>query len=486
MIKIYNTQTKQKEEFHSIEDRKVKMYVCGPTVYDLLHVGNFRGAIFFNLVRNWFEYRGYEVTYVYNYTDIDDKIIKRANEESIKTEDVAEKYIAEFEKDFQNLGLKPHSHNPRATHHIDGMVEMIEKLIENEKAYVTEGGEVFYSVESFSEYGKLSHKNLDELQSGARVEVTANKKNPLDFVLWKPSKPNEPKWPSPWGEGRPGWHIECSVMSSKILGDTIDIHGGGIDLIFPHHENEIAQSEGSSGKSFVKYWMHNNFINFGDEKMSKSLGNTVTGRAFIEKYHPEIFKFMILMAHYRSQSDFSVNQVNNAVAGLARIYSSLVLASEALAASDVQRGEIPKKFVTLLQGAKKATEQALDDDFNTPEVFARVFETIRAFNSRFRPGQKVTPEIKAMAGGFRDFMKFVGEQMSLMREEPKSFLVSLDSMLLDHKGLKREDIDQLVEQRVQARLEKNFEESDRLRDELTAMGIEIHDTPEGTVWEVQK
>jgi len=286
-LKMYNTATRQKEEFKSITPGEVKMYVCGPTVYNYLHIGNFRGAIFFNLVRNWLERAGNKVTYVYNYTDVDDKIIKKANEEGVESIEISERYIKEFEKDFNRLGLTAHDQNPKVTDFMPEIISFVDDLVKKEMAYVVDG-EVFYEIKNFPSYGKLSGKKLEDLEAGARVEIDSKKHTPADFVLWKPAKPGEPSWDSPWGKGRPGWHIECSAMIQSILGDTIDIHGGGIDLIFPHHENEIAQGEGRTGKCYCNHWMHNDFLNMNDEKMSKSLGNIITGRDFMEKYHPEI------------------------------------------------------------------------------------------------------------------------------------------------------------------------------------------------------
>jgi cysteinyl-tRNA synthetase len=481
---VYNTMSKKKEEFVPTEPGHVKMYVCGPTVYDFLHIGNFRGAIFFNLVANWLEKRGYDVNYVYNYTDVDDKIINRANEEGKTAKEISETYIAEFEKDYGALQLRAHNHRPRVSEYIPQIVKIVEKLIENKKAYVVEG-EVLYSVKSFAEYGKLSHKNIDELLVGARVEIDSKKENPLDFALWKPAKPGEPEWQSPWSSGRPGWHIECSAMAHTLLGEQIDIHGGGIDLIFPHHENEIAQTEGATGKNFVKYWMHNNFINFGAHKMSKSLGNITTGRAFLTHYNPEILKYLILSAHYRSPSDFSESPINNTIQALSRIYSALC-AAKGIASAQVAPGKLLPKFEEALKKAQAQVEEALDDDFNTPEVFAAIFDLVRMFNSLYRKGQKVTPEIAALGSGLTNFIVGTGKLMSLFQEEPKAFLISLDDRVLDQKGIKRSDIDAIVAQRTQARANKDFAASDRLRDELLAKGIEIQDTPIGTEWEVKK
>ena len=482
-LTIYNTLTKQKEEFKPITPGAVKMYVCGPTVYDFLHVGNFRGPIVFNLIRNWFEASGYKVTFVQNYTDVDDKIIARANELGIAPVELTNKYIEEYRKDFENLGLHPHEHNPRVTEYMAAIIKIIEGLIEKEHAYLADG-EVYYSIDSFKGYGQLSKKNLEDLAVGIRVEIGSKKRNPLDFSLWKPAKPGEPKWASPWGEGRPGWHIECSAMSHELLGDHFDIHGGGIDLIFPHHENEIAQSSGYSGKKMTNYWMHWNFINMASEKMSKSLGNVHTARAFLEKYNAEIFKYMILTAHYRSHSDFSPNQIRNAVHGLARVYSSLALADTIL-----EKPVTPEQdgnFAEFLAKQTEGIKESLDDDFNTPEVFARIFEVVRVFNASYRLGQKVTPQVFYRAQAMKKWIVDQGKLMALFVEPAAKFLKTLDDMLLEQKQLKREEINALVDERNAARAQKDFKKSDELRAKLVSMGIAVSDTSEGTFWEVQK
>ena len=525
--KIHNTMSRADEAFVPLKIGEVKLYVCGPTVYDFLHIGNFRGAIFFNLVRNWFERLGSKVVFVYNYTDVDDKIIQRALKEGLSSSEVADKYVNEFEKDYRALGLKPHTFNPRVTQFIEPIVRMIETLIANGKAYVV-NGEVLYSIKTFEGYGKLSGKNIDELQAGIRVEIGSQKRDPLDFTLWKPSKPGEPKWPSPWGDGRPGWHIECSAMSHELLGETFDIHGGGIDLIFPHHENEIAQSEGAHRCTFVRYWMHNNFINFGAQKMSKSLGNVTTARAFMERYDSEILKFMILAAHYRTHSDFSPAQISNAVAGLARIYSAMAFAEEILGgevsgamAPDLRGGARVEKSVQADQGpyagalivpemdfgrlngqdkfnlvnpafreqlaqAGRGVERALAEDFNTPEVMARLFEVVRAFNTIAPRGRKVSAEVQASAWAFWRWVTDVGEMMSLFQQPKTQYLRGLDDRLLEEKGLNRATIDQLVAERTQARLGKDYARGDELRQKLTSLGIAVSDGPQGTTWEVQK
>lgn len=481
-IQIYNSGSHKKEEFQPLVPNEVKMYVCGPTVYDLLHVGNFRGAIFFNLVRNWFEYRGFKVTFVYNYTDVDDKIINRAKADGVDSAVISEKYIQEFEKDFASLKLRKHTHNPKVTEFMNPIIEFVQTLIKNGAAYQVEG-DVYFDVHAFPKYGKLSHKNLEDLESGARIEVDERKKNPADFALWKAAKPGEPLWKSPWGEGRPGWHIECSAMARTLLGDTIDIHGGGLDLLFPHHENEVAQSEGATGKPFVRYWMHNNMLNFGSQKMSKSLGNVRSARSFISEYHPEIFKYMMLSAHYRSILDFSPDQFDHVISNLARIYSALALASRAAQAPSEAT---PADFQKLLDSSKVGVETALDDDFNTPEALARLFEVIRAFNNTVRLPGPVTPKKAAVAKAFLQWTGWLGNLMSLFAEPPADFLRFLDDMLLKQKKLERSAIDALVSERAQARANKDFAKSDELRKQLTDLGISVQDGPQGSEWEVQK
>ena len=479
-ITIHNSQTNKKEEFVPLVPGEVKMYVCGPTVYDFLHVGNFRGAIFFNLVRNWLEHRGYKVTFVYNYTDVDDKIINRAKADGVPSEQISEKYIAEFEKDFNGLGLKKHTHNPKVTQYMDEIIALNEKLIANGKAYVVEG-DVYFDVHAFPEYGKLSHKNIEDLESGVRIEVDSRKQHAADFALWKSAKEGEPFWESPWGKGRPGWHIECSAMAGALLGEQIDIHGGGLDLIFPHHENEVAQSEGAHGKQFAKYWMHNNMLNFGTQKMSKSLGNVRSARSFMQEYHPELFKYLMLSAHYRSVLDFSPQQIEHVVSGLARIYSAL-----ALAVTVSGEGPPVPEFDKALQEATAGVESSLDDDFNTAEAMARLFEVVRLFNTLVRTPGPVTPKKSAVAKAFLRWTSWLGNLMSLFGEPPGDFLRFLDDMLLKRKNLERAHIDDLVRVRSEARAAKDFAKSDELRKQLAEMGIAVADTPSGSEWEVAK
>lgn len=487
-LHIYNTLSHKKEVFETVTPGEVKMYVCGPTVYGLLHIGNFRGPIFFNVVRNWLEKSGYKVLFAYNYTDVDDKIIERAKAENTTAEAIASQYIAEFQTDFKSLGLKPHTYNPTVTETMGPIVTMVEELIKREHAYVSADGEVLYSVRNFDGYGKLSRKNIDDLQAGARVEVDQKKRDPMDFALWKPAKPGEPKWKSPWCDGRPGWHIECSAMAKNIFGDTIDIHGGGSDLIFPHHENEIAQSEGSSGHTFAKFWMHNNMLTFGGGKMSKSQGNIMTARDFLAKYDAEILKFMMLSVHYRSLSDFSDSALATAIAGLGRVYSSLAMASKLIKAGEgvVAAPKAAKLLEEVLATADKDVASALNDDINTPEMFAVIYAVLKAFNSSVRAGQKVTPEVLATAQKFTAWMQAQGEILALFREEPIQYLLKLDDRLLAEKGLERSSVDAKIEERAAVRAAKDFKRSDELRDELAAMGIAVSDTPTGAVWEVAK
>lgn len=481
-LQIYNTESRKLEKFEPLEAGKVRMYACGPTVYDFLHVGNFRGPVFFNLVRNWLEHLGYKVEYALNFTDIDDKIITRANEKGIDSQELAENYIKEYKADFASLGLRPHDHNPKVTESLDEIRDIVTRLIESKKAYVS-GGDVLYSIASFPEYGKLSGRNVDDLMAGARVEVDEKKQNPLDFALWKGAKPGEPSWPSPWGPGRPGWHIECSAMVEKVFGDQIDIHGGGTDLIFPHHENEIAQSEGCTGKHYVKYWMHWNMLNFGNQKMSKSLGNFVTMREFLGRYNAEIYKWMILSVHYRSPSDFSDEAVDRAVSNLARIYSAMAVAESLLAGQKVAPDT---GFEKITQDAWAKVTESLNDDFGTPNAVASLFEIVRQFNNQVKRGIKANPAVLGKAQAFIDFVHRFGKTMAMFQEPADGFLLKLDNMLLEKMKIQRADVDAVVAERSEARANKDFAKSDELRKKLTDMGISVSDTPEGSFWEVTK
>ncbi len=484
-LHIYNTLSRKKEEFKPLTEGAVNMYCCGPTVYDYLHVGNFRGAVFYNLVRNWLEKSGYKVQYAYNFTDVDDKILNRAKDENVSPREVAERYIEEFKKDYSALELKAHDLNPKVTESMAAIIKTIETLIEKGHAYEVDG-EVLYSIESFKEYGKLSGRKVDDLLSGVRIEVNEHKKNPLDFALWKPAKEGEESWDSPWGPGRPGWHIECTSMIQKHFGDQIDIHGGGLDLAFPHHENELAQAEGCSGLQYVKYWMHNNMFTFGGTKMSKSLGNVRTMRSFLEKFHGEIFKYLTLSVHYRSEADFTDQTIHQAIKGLAKFYSAIALADSYLEQTSVEDLDLNGKFKHTIDEAQDRIDEALNDDFNTPEVFARFFEIIRQFNTQIRPGMKLKSEQLAVCYLFKTFITSNGELLSLFQKPAKEFLLSLDNLLLKQMELDRKEVDELVEKRWVAKQSKDYEAADMLRAKLTEMGIAVQDTPQGSQWEVAK
>lgn len=466
-MKIYDTMTRFKEEFRTIEPGKVRMYVCGPTVYNLIHIGNARPMIFFDTVRRYLEYKGYEVNFVSNFTDVDDKIIKAAVEEGVDASVISERYIAECKKDMAGMNVRPASYHPRATEEIDGMIAMIQDLIDNGHAYVAEDGTVYYRVSSFPDYGKLSHKNVEENLAGLRtlkVRGEEAKEDPNDFVLWKPKKEGEPYWESPWCEGRPGWHIECSVMSKKYLGESIDIHGGGEDLVFPHHENEIAQSEAVSGKQFVRYWMHNAFLNIDNIKMSKSLGNFKTVRQISEEYDLQVLRFFMLSAHYRSPLNFSREMMDGAKASLDRILTATDHLRDCLAAA-AERELTAEETAELaaFDALREKFEAAMDDDFNTADAISAVFEMVKRAN--------ITVTKESAAAYIR---------------RVKELLEKLLEVLGIHAERKEESLDARVEaliaERQTARKEKNYARADEIRAELTAMGILLEDTKEGVKW----
>ena len=466
-MKIYNTLTKKKEEFVPITPGEVKMYVCGPTVYNLIHIGNARPMIVFDTVRRYFEHKGYKVNYVSNFTDVDDKIIKKAIEEGVDAEVISERYIAECKKDMASLNVRPATVHPQATQEICGMLEMIQKLIDDGHAYVADDGTVYYRVRSFRDYGKLSHKNLDDLEGGKRsllVSGEDQKEDPLDFVLWKPRKEGEPYWESPWCNGRPGWHIECSVMSKKYLGDEIDIHAGGEDLIFPHHENEIAQSEAANGKPFAHYWMHNAFLNIDNRKMSKSAGNFFTVRDIITKYDPQVLRFFMLSAHYRSPLNFSAELMEAAKNGLERILTAVSNLNFLLSkAEDREMTEEEKK---LLEEAKVYTtrfDEAMDDDFNTADAIAAIFELVKFINTNTN-GESSKAYLSALHEQIRELSDVCG------------LIVDQKEEMLDA------DIEKLIEERQAARKAKDFARADAIRGELLEKGIVLEDTREGVKW----
>ncbi len=466
-MKVYNTLSGKKEEFVPIEEGKVSMYVCGPTVYNLIHIGNARPMIVFDTVRRYMEHRGYEVNYVSNFTDVDDKIIKKANEEGNDPSVISERYIAECKKDMEALHVKPATTHPKATCEIGGMIEMIQTLIDKGHAYVAEDGTVYFKTRSFPGYGKLSHKNLDDLRSGGRsllVSGEEQKQDPLDFVLWKPKKEGEPFWESPWCEGRPGWHIECSVMSKKYLGEEIDIHAGGEDLIFPHHENEIAQSEAANGRPFAKYWMHNGFLNIDNKKMSKSLGNFFTVRDISEKYDLQVLRFFMLSAHYRSPLNFSAELMEAAKNGLERIVTCVSNLNFLLEKAQKQElsGEEEKALLQAKDFAKKFDE-AMDDDFNTADAISAIFELVKFANTSVGEGASAA-YIRALKEEIVELMDICGLSVERRQE-------ILDS-----------EIESLIRERQEARKAKNFARADEIRDQLLEKGIILEDTREGVKW----
>ena len=466
-MKIFNTLTRRKEEFVPLEEGKVKMYVCGPTVYNLIHIGNARPMIIFDTVRRYMEYKGYEVNYVSNFTDVDDKIIKKAIEEGVSAEEISTRYIKECKKDMADMNVKPATTAPQATQEIQGMIDMIQTLIDKGYAYPAADGTVYFRVKKFKEYGKLSHKNLDDLQSGFRslkVSGEDQKEDPLDFVLWKPKKEGEPSWPSPWCDGRPGWHIECSVMSKKYLGEEIDIHAGGEDLIFPHHENEIAQSECCNGKIFARYWMHNGFLNIDNRKMSKSLGNFRTVRQIGEQYDLQVLRFFMLNAHYRSPLNFSADLMEAAKNGYERIVTSVDNLKFLLdKAADTEMTGEEKNLLTEAQGFETKFDEAMDDDFNTADALAAIFELVKFVNSN------------AKAESSKAFLEALKQEIVTLSD--------ICGLIVDKKAeMLDSDIEALIEERQAARKAKNFARADEIRDELLAKGIVLEDTREGVKW----
>ncbi len=462
MLKIYNSLSKQKETFIPIEPGKVRMYVCGMTVYDYCHVGHARVLVVFDVVYRYLRYRGYDVTYVRNITDIDDKIIKRALENGEEFHALTQRFIEAMHEDAEAIGVLQPDLEPKATDNIDAILDMISILEEKGLAYQAENGDVYYSVKSFPDYGKLSHKNLDDLQAGSRVEVDEAKQDPLDFVLWKPAKPDEPMWDSPWGQGRPGWHIECSAMSTRFLGNHFDIHGGGLDLQFPHHENEIAQSEGCTGEHFVNYWMHNGFVRINEEKMSKSLGNFFTLREVLERYQGEEIRAFILSSHYRSPLNYSDEQLDHARQALTRLYTALRGLDDAQPLDD---GNYEARF-----------QAAMDDDFNTAEAMAVLFDLAREIN-------KAREADSQRAAGLASLLCQLGSVLGLLQTDPETYLKGGDSGT--GHGLSDIEIEDLIEARQQARQDKNWAESDRIRDRLQEAGIILEDGAQGTSWRRQ-
>jgi len=484
-IRIYNTRTGNKTELKPLEDNHVKMYVCGITAYDYCHIGHARSALAFDMIYRYLLYRGYKVTYVRNFTDIDDKIINRAQEQGTSTEELSERFIRMFHEDMGQLGVASPTIEPKATEHVQEIIDMIQGLVEKDIAYQVDG-DVYYAVDTFKDYGMLSGRSLDDMQAGARIEVNEKKRNPMDFALWKSSKPGEPTWGSPWGPGRPGWHIECSAMSKKYLGDSFDIHGGGKDLIFPHHENEIAQSMGATSSPFVKIWVHHGFVTIKDEKMSKSLGNFLTIRDVLERFSPEGLRLFVFSTHYRSPLNYSESTILDAEAALERLYECLAEIDRLPESGDINGSSvIAKKDTAKLTSLEERFQKVMDNDFNTAQAIAQFFDTVKILNKIIRtlPAEPSQNDLDILHETGAILKKLAGI-MGLLVEDPIEHTKTLQKKLLEKIDLDTEAIEKLIQERSVARFEKDWTRSDAIRDELLAMGVELKDGPEGTTWKV--
>ncbi|WP_212904752.1 cysteine--tRNA ligase [Clostridium polyendosporum] len=462
-MRVYNTLTNKKEEFVPIVTGEVKMYVCGPTVYNFFHIGNGRTFIVFDTIRRYFEYRGYKVKFIQNFTDIDDKMIKKANEEGTTVKELGDKYINEYYKDADALNIERATVNPRATEYIQEIIAFVKGLIDKGYAYEV-NGDVYFSTKKFQSYGKLSGQNLDDLQLGARINVDERKNDPMDFAIWKAQKPGEPAWKSPWGMGRPGWHIECSCMVKKILGETIDIHAGGSDLVFPHHENEIAQSEALNGEPFARYWLHSAFVNVNNQKMSKSLNNFFTAREILEKYDADIIRFLMLSAHYRQQVNFSEELLESAKASVERLYNAISNLEHLL--EEVQKEEMSGEEEAYLKELVKHRDkyiEKMDDDFNTADAITAIFDLIKDINTNINIGSS-----KSVIKASLELIRELGAPLGMLQKSTKESI--------------EEEIERLIEQRQEARKTKNWALSDKIRDDLKARGIVLEDTPQGVRW----
>lgn len=462
-MKIYNTMSRKKEEFVPITPGKVKMYVCGPTVYNFFHIGNARTFIIFDTVRRYFEYKGYKVKFIQNFTDIDDKMITKASEEGITVKELGDKFIAEYYKDADSLQIERATANPRATEFIDDIIAFVEELVGKGYAYEVDG-DVYFSTAKFKDYGKLSGQNLDELKAGARIDVDERKNDPMDFAVWKKQKEGEPAWKSPWGLGRPGWHIECSCMAHKLLGDTIDIHAGGMDLIFPHHENEIAQSEGRSGKTFANYWMHAAYLNVNNKKMSKSLNNFLTARDALAKFDPEVIRLFMLSAHYRTQLNYSMELLESAKSALDRLYNSIGNLENLLDEVKIEKLQQNENgYIKNLDSYKEKFIEKMDDDFNTADAISVIFDLVKDINTNISVNSS-----KELVDYALKLIRNIGKPLGILQ---KSTLGNLE-----------QEIQKLIDERQKARKEKNFAAADKIRDDLKKRGIELLDTPQGVRW----
>ncbi len=493
-LRVYNTLSGRKEEFVPCEPGKVRMYVCGVTVYDYCHIGHARANIVFDVIYRYLMYRGFEVNYVRNYTDVDDKIIQRANERGIDSRLLAEEFIHAFDEDMAALGLDIPTHQPKATEHMGQIIALVERLIARDMAYAA-GGDVYFRVAKFPGYLKLSKRNQDEMQAGARIATGEHKENPMDFALWKAAKPGEPAWDSPWGRGRPGWHIECSAMSMEYLGESFDIHGGGKDLIFPHHENEIAQSEGATGKPFVKYWLHNGFVNVNQEKMSKSLGNFFTIRDIVQKYDHEVVRFFILTAHYRSPIDFSDQNLEESKTGLSRFYEALRAADAAIAAHPVT-GEVScpmlapeeREICDRIETLEERFREAMDDDFNSALAIGHLFDAVRGINSLAAVKESRFAECPLLVVVLREAvekLRRLGRVLGILDQDPLAWLERQKERGTGKAGIDPAEIERLIAERAAARRGKDFARADAIRDELAEKGVILLDSPQGTSWKMK-
>jgi cysteinyl-tRNA synthetase len=491
-LRVYNTLTGKKEDFVPQVPGKVSMYVCGVTVYDHCHIGHARANVVFDVIFRYLRHSGFEVTYVRNYTDVDDKIINRANREGVDFREITERFIAEFDRDMNQLGVATPTCQPKATDHIDDIIRIVQTLVDKGFAYPS-GGDVYFNVEKYDDYLKLSKRNLDDMKAGARIEVDERKTHPMDFVLWKEAKPGEPSWDSPWGKGRPGWHIECSAMSMRFLGETIDIHGGGKDLVFPHHENEIAQSEAATGRPFVKYWLHNGFVNINSEKMSKSLGNFFTIKEVLERYDAEALRFFLLTAHYRSPLDFSDQNVTEAEAGLDRIYSALAridevsagVSGEQLTVAAANLSEAEQELLEKVENFPGRFREAMDDDFNTAQVLGNIFDLVRSVNRVLAESGKISKNLKGILAKARLALDEAGEVLGIFRTPADVYLDHARERKIAEMGISREEIEALIEERAAARKARDFARGDEIRDSLLARNIVLLDSPQGTTWRIK-
>ena len=481
-LKLYNSLTDRKELFKPLHDKKVGMYVCGVTVYDRCHIGHARSLVVFDTLYRYLQYKGYDVNYVRNFTDVDDKVIRRANERGISTAKLSEENIALFYEDTDPLGILRPTHEPRATEHIADIIRLVKTLEEKGIAYEVEG-DVYFSVSKFPGYGKLSGKNIEDLKSGARIAVDERKKNPLDFALWKASKPGEPSWESPWGKGRPGWHIECSAMSMYYLGETFDIHGGGKDLIFPHHENEIAQSEAATGKPFVRYWVHNGFVNIRSEKMSKSLGNVFSIQDILGRYHPEVLRVFLLGAHYRSPINFDRAYLDSARANLERVYKILQEVDGWLG----EQGELSRQsgLPEDVTASVQAIETAMDDDLNTPRALGILYPLIHRLQQLFQESKAKGDPSPVVIRLVREKVGELGALFGLFQSPAEDFLKIQKDLDSERISLSPEEIQTMIDKRTEARKKRDFKTADAIRSELEKQGIILEDGPEGTTWRVK-